>query len=201
MSFSMLKLRRILKTLLDSLQIQRRILVHHSFCCLTISSIFEARCVLLSPRTRSTPNHFKFDAQGIVARFDAEESHLAPVLAPGISDNPILSISFFSPSNNAHNMIDQPVQDFSISNNTSLIICKWKSVDACCNRPACKNFSFNFVHLITFKNTVTPIFRNSCIGKCINCYTLASHSSKCVTSSTCINGRASCVNVITQTLR
>ena len=63
-----------------------------ALAAITVASIFVTRMMIDNcERTRLCPHYVGFNANQVLAELDPEEAHLAPVFAPRVANDPVLT--------------------------------------------------------------------------------------------------------------
>ena len=134
----------------------------------TKGSTFATRIVPQREATWGSPDHVWLNAQGIISQFNAEISHLSPILSPGIANDPMLNsrLIIYAPAYYWHNVVGRLITKSVITYNASFIIIERVCINRRSNRSTSKNFSFDRVNVIADDS----ILGNCRIRKVIDLY-------------------------------
>mmetsp|Transcript_26615 Transcript_26615/g.48257 ORF Transcript_26615/g.48257 Transcript_26615/m.48257 type:complete len:214 (+) Transcript_26615:250-891(+) len=147
------------------------------------------------------PGDGRFDSEDVGSRFDAEEAHFAPVLAPTIPNNPIfIPLVVHSPSNNRDNVIHQHTHKPSRLDDSSLVSQDWIGVDARCDGTATVDFRLDFVNAIPREEVVGAVFCHCGIGKEVDLGASTSLGGERTASPACIVFGARGIDVLAESL-
>ena len=171
----------------------------------TVATVLVAGIIGSGEALWDNPGNLAFNAQQVLAHFQAHVSHLTPVLSPTVSDDPVLGSSLWveTPTSEGDNVVGA-LRMLRFRENATSVFDNWLCVNGSSHRSSSQDLSHDFVasSLLVFVVIVNQtILGNGSIWKVINLGALSTHTAKSVAGFARVRSVASRVNLVTESFR